>query len=115
MAFEDALTDVATISSLSKTVENTGEEVISLEEEYEDEPCRLLKGGYGAPKATQVPGQFEDPRDQWTMLLKPTVIGVQKSWRVSCNGLDFVVTSVHEVRGDTSAVHHVVLFLQEKK
>jgi len=115
MAFADALTDTVTLSSPVKTVQNTGEEVITLNPVYSNIPCKLLKGGYGIPRTQQVPGQFEDPRDEWTMLLNPTVTGVEKRWRASCNGTDLVVTQVHQVKGDSTTVHHLVLFLQEKK
>lgn len=114
MSYQDALTDMTTLYSLNKTVEATGEEVVSLEEEYSEEPCRLMKGGYGVPRAQAKPGQFEDPRGEWTMLLNPTVTGVQKGWRAVCNSIELVVTEVHEVKGSTQDVHHVVLFLQEK-
>lgn len=114
MAFEDGLTDTAIISSVSTSKSAAGELVKSYVVVYNNQACKLLKG-QNTPIANPTIGQSEDPRTNWTLLLPATVTGILKGYRVRINSVNYMVTEVHPVRGDSTSTHHYVLFLQEKE
>lgn len=114
MAFLDALQDTVTIETPSLATDGIGQESKSFSALYTSIPCRL-QAVSGFQNMQQEEGEFEGVQERWLILVEPQFNGAGKGDRATIDGTIYIITKKHEIRGTTSAIHHVIYFLQEKE
>lgn len=119
MAFKDALQDTVTIYTVStayKSGDSIGQQVKTETALYSNVKGRLnsLSNAALAMSLNEV-GKQEKYTNAWVLEMEPQYNGGARGGKVVCNGENFIISKKHEIRGRTSAIHHVVYYLQEGK
>ncbi len=119
MAFLDALQDTVTISSVTtgfKSGDTIGQEVKTLTTLYSNVPCRMnvvsTSGGF---KLQEQQGKQENFKYLRVLQMKPEHNGANRGDKATVNGIEYTIMQKIEVRGRTSAIHHVIYYLEELK
>ena len=113
MAHKDALTDSVTIVTIGTTKDNIGQETKSETALYTDVPCRLMEAG-SARRSDEKNGAFENFRNQWLIQMSAQYNGANRGDRATVNGVTYLITKKHEIRGTTPTIEYVNYYLQEK-
>jgi hypothetical protein len=117
MAYEDALQDTVTIYTTTtgfKGGDTVGEDVKTETPLYSNVPCRLMNVGT-TPSVLNQPQKQEGFKYKWLIQMGPTFNGAERGATAVVNGDNYIITKKQEIRGDSSAIHHVVYYLEEKE
>ena len=112
MAFSDALQDTCTVYTVT-TVNNNGQQEKSTSALYTDIPCRFMKTGFVSPEDVET--AVDNFKGRWTVLLEPSRTGINREDRVTFRSMDYIVSEVREIRGRSSQINHIVLFVEERE
>lgn len=119
MAFADALQDTVTINTVSiafKSGDTVGQEVKTRTPLYSGVKGRLNSLSNAALSISRInQGKQEKMADAWILEMQPQYNGASAGFEVVANGKTFIITKKHEIRGRSSAIHHVVYYLEEAK
>jgi hypothetical protein len=113
MAYADALTDVVTINSIAYNTDSEGQETKVPTPLYVNIPGRLMSRRENQQNRTDE-GAFEATVLDWLIHLEPTRTGITKGMEAVVNGTSYLITKVHEIKGTTSDIHHIIIYVQEK-
>jgi len=116
MAFADALQDVVTISTVAvgfRAGSNIGEEVKTLTPLYTSVPCRLMSSER-TEDSRKGQGSYESQKENWLILMEPAYNGANRGDRAVILSKTYLITKKHEIRGASSAINHVVYYLEEQ-
>lgn len=119
MAFEDALQDTVSIFTVAigfKTGDSVGQEVKTPSALYSNVKGRLNSFSNAALSLSlSSQGKQESMKSAWVLEVAPRYNGASRGDKVTVNGEAFIITKKHEIRGRSSAIHHVVYYLEEAK
>lgn len=117
MAFIDALQDTVTIYTVStgyKSGDTVGEQVKTETPLYQNVKGRLNSLSNSALSIRRnFEGQHEKFDYSWILEMAPEYNGANRGDKVVCNGQNYIISKKHEIRGTSSAIHHVVYYLEE--
>lgn len=116
MAYADALQDTVTISAVSignRVGDTIGEEVKTFTPLYTSVPCRLMNSGRNQ-RIERNDGSFESFKNIWLIQMEAQYDGASRGDQAVINGQEYIIAKKHEIRGDSSAIHHLVYYLEEK-
>ena len=111
MAYIDALNDRVTISTTTYTKNALLEETKIESVLYNDIPCRLMRGKSSIKKNTE--GAQESFVNEWLIQVQPTNNLANRGDKAVVNNQTYLIISKHEIKGNSTAIHHVVYYLQE--
>jgi hypothetical protein len=117
MAFADGLQDLITIYTISiafKAGDTVGQQVKTEVLLYSSVPGRLNStSNVGINTSRNTPGKQEQSKYSWILEMKPEHNGANRGDKVVANSQNYIIARKHEIRGKTSAIHHVVYYLEE--
>jgi len=116
MAFKDALQDTVTISAITvadRAGSNIGEQVKTAVVIYNGVKCRLMNN-QNQSSFVRNAGSYQSEKENWLILMEPQYNGANRGDRAVVGGKTYLITKKHEIRGDSSAIHHVVYYLEEQ-
>lgn len=117
MAYADALQDTVTIYTTTtgfKGGDTVGEQVKTDTPLYSGVPCRLMSVSSFQGIRSQIQKQ-EGYKNKWLIQMEPQYNGADRGATAEVNGNNYIISKKHEIRGVSSAIHHVVYFLEEKE
>ena len=112
MAYVDALQDRADIFTITYTKNALLEETKVETPLYTSIPCRLMRNTQIVREGKE--GAFESFSNQWLIHVQPSNNNANRKDRCVINGQTYLITSKHEIRGDSAAIHHVIYYLDEQ-
>ena len=115
MAFTDALRDSATFyTTTTSRSGGIGADAKTQTALYSNIRCRVHKTNV-SPRNIGGPGKgaWQEYENMWTVLVESQYSGGARGGKVVVNGQNYLITKKHEIRGSSSAVHHICYYLQE--
>jgi len=114
MAFNDALQDTVTISTISLSTDAFGQESKVEVVLYSAVPCRLNQNSNGNNIDDDL-GASEQFTEKWIMQMEAQYNGAVRGDKAVINSTIYEITKKHEIRGTSATVNHVVYFLKEQE
>lgn len=112
MAYKDALTEVATISTTAQATSPTGsstEDVVAL---YSNIPCRVHRGQI-RPRLYENAGTYKPESEPYILITLPQYNAAKVGDRVVWDGKTFTITIKGSLRGRTTAINHMAYTISQ--
>lgn len=116
MAFADALQDTVTIYTTTFAAasgDTIGEQVKTQTPLYSGVKCKLIAVRSGVPPVLQREGSQQNYKQKWLIQMEAQYNGASIGHTAAIGAKNFVITDKQEIRGDSSAIHHMVYYLEE--